>query len=46
MRTPKFLTPLMNGSIVLKQKNLLFVLCIKRTKLLFENKRSDPQRIL
>ena len=46
MRTPNFFTPLMNGRIVLKQQNLLYVLCIKRTILLFENKRSDPQRIL
>ena len=46
MRTPKFLTPLMNRRIVLKQKNLLYVLCIQRTLLLFANKRSDPQRIL
>ena len=28
MRTPKFLTPLMNRRTVLKQKNLLYVLCI------------------
>ena len=33
--------PLMNGRIVLKQKNLLYVLCIQRTMLLFENKRFD-----
>ena len=41
MRNPEFLTPLMNGRIVLKQKNLLYVLCILRTMLLFENNRSE-----
>ena len=41
MRNTKSLTPLMNGRIVLKQKNLLYVLCIQRTMLLFENKRFD-----
>ena len=39
MRNPKFLTPLMNGRIVLKQKNILYVLCIQRTMLL---KTKDP----
>ena len=41
MRNTKSLTPLMNGRIVLKQKNLLYVLCIQSTMLLFENKRFD-----
>ena len=44
MRNPEFLTPLMNGRIVLKQKNLLYVLCIKRTILKIRSSE-DPLRI-